>query len=354
MKLTKILIYLLFFILPFGQLERFPGLPLYLHDLVVLLLLIINLKFIKFSRAVWLFVSACLLSLIINFFRFPVQNLLFSSLYLARWLAYACLLPLYRRLKLDLKPWLKYLCLALAILGLLQYLFIPDTRFLAALNWDDHYYRLISTVFDPNFLGLIFVLGLILFNLQILPSLILLIALFLTYSRSGYLSLLAVIFAYAILKKKFKFLLLILVFIFLPFLPRPGGEGVKLERWFSVEQRLANYRESLQLIKVSPVFGLGFNTLRYFRQDFTSLAESRRASHAAAGLDNSLLFVLAATGIVGLLAYLNLLKSLWQTSLLVKLSLVAILVHSLFQNSLFYPLIMIWLWTVVSLDKNQK
>lgn len=341
MKLTKILIYLLFFILPFGQLERIPGLPLYLHDLVILLLIILNFKFLKLPRPTVWFLASAGLSLIIALFKLPFNQVLISSLYLIRWLAYACLLPLFKHHKLDLRPWLKYLCLALAILGILQYLFIPDTRFLAGLNWDDHYYRLISTVFDPNFLGLIFVLGLILFNLQILPSLVLLIALLLTYSRSGYLSLLAVIFAYVILKKKFKFLLLILVFIFLPFLPRPGGEGVKLERWFSVEQRLANYRESLQLIKVSPVFGLGFNTLRYFRQDFVS--------HAAAGLDSSLLFVLATTGIVGLLAYLNLLKSLWQTSLLVKLSLVAILVHSLFQNSLFYPLIMIWLWSIVYL-----
>lgn len=341
MKLTKILIYLLFFILPFGQLERLPGLPVYLHDLVILLLIILNFKFLPLSRPIQLFAAACLLSLIVNLFRFRFPDLLFSSLYLARWLAYACLLPIYQHNKLNLKPLLKYLCLALAILGLLQYLVIPDTRFLASLNWDDHYYRLISTVFDPNYLGLIFVLGLILFNLQILPSLILLIALLLTYSRSSYLSLAAVIFFLVVFKKKFKYLWLILIFALLPVLPRPGGEGVKLERVFSINQRLANYREGLQLIKVSPVFGLGFNTLRYYRQDFVS--------HAASGLDSSLLFVLATTGVIGLLAYLNWVKNLWQTSLLVKLSLVAILVHSLFQNSLFYPLIMIWLWSIVYL-----
>lgn len=341
MKLTKILICLLFFILPFGQLERLPNLPVYLHDLVILLLIILNLKFLKLPRsAVWFLASAGL-SLIIALFKLPFNQVVISSLYLVRWLAYACLLPVYRRLKLDLKPWLKYLCLALAVLGLLQYLFIPDTRFLASLNWDDHYYRLISTVFDPNYLGLIFVLGLILFNLQILPSLILLISLFLTYSRSSYLSLIAVILALAISKRKFKFLLLALVFVILPLLPRPGGEGVKLERVFSISQRLANYREGVMLWRQAPVFGLGFNTLRYYRQDFVS--------HAAAGLDSSLLFVLATSGIIGLLAYLNWLKSLWPTSLLVKLSLVAILVHSLFQNSLFYPLIMIWLWSVVYL-----
>jgi len=343
MPLTKILIYLLFFILPFGQLERIPGLPLYLHDLVILLLIILNLRLLKLSRpAVW-FLASGSLSLIIALFKLPFNQVLISSLYLVRWLAYACLLPIYQHYQFNLKPLLKYLCLALAVLGLLQYLFIPDTRFLASLNWDDHYYRLISTVFDPNFLGLIFVLGLILFNLRILPSLILLLALLLTYSRSSYLSLVVVILSLAIIKKKFKYLFLILIFALLPFLPRPGGEGVKLERLFSINQRLANYREGLQLIKVSPVFGLGFNTLRYYRGD--------PDSHAAAGLDSSLLFVLATSGIIGLLTYLNWLKSLWPLSLVVKLSLVAILVHSLFQNSLFYPLIMIWLFTLASLDK---
>jgi len=44
MTLTKILIYLLFFILPFGQLERLPNLPIYLHDLVILFLIILNFK----------------------------------------------------------------------------------------------------------------------------------------------------------------------------------------------------------------------------------------------------------------------------------------------------------------------
>lgn len=343
MKLTRILIYLLFFILPFGQLERLPNLPLYLHDLVIFFILALNYRQIKLSRPVRLFVSAAFISLIVNIFRLSLPQLLFSALYLLRWLAYACLLPVYHQLKLDLKPLLKYLCLALAVLGLLQYLFIPDTRFLASLDWDDHYFRLIGTVFDPNYLGLIFVLGLILFKGQIFPSLILLIALLLTYSRSSYLALIVAGLYAALIKKKIKiFILALLALLFaLNFLPRPAGEGVKLERIFSFNQRLYNYQESLQLIKLAPVFGLGFNTLRFYRQDFVS--------HAAGGLDSSLLFVFATTGILGLIFYLYWLNSFWRRSLLVKLSLVAILVHSFFQNSLFYPLIMIWLWSVIYL-----
>ena len=120
---------------------------------------------------------------------------------------------------------------------------------------------------------------------------------------------------------------------------------MKLERWFSIEQRFDNYREGIGLWQKSPIFGLGFNALRYYRND--------PISHSAGGLDSSLLFVLATTGVVGLLAYLNLLRWLWQKSLLLCVSLAALLVHSLFVNSLFYAFVMIWLFSLASLDKKK-
>jgi len=342
MKLNKLLIFCLFLVLPFGQFERLGQTPLYLHDLIILFLIILNFKLIRFSRPLLYFLGCALFSMGLARFQLPLNDWLFSSLYLIRFTAIACLLPIFKALKPDLKPYLKYLALALAILGLAQYLFLPDTRFLASLNWDDHYFRLISTVFDPSFLGLILVLGLILFNLQLFPSLILTTALFLTYSRSSYLSLGAVIVAYSLATKRYIFLLFLLLFSFLFFLPRPGGEGVKLERIFSINQRFDNYQEGIELFKKSPLIGLGFNTLRYYRQDY----ESR----AAAGLDSSLLFVLTTTGLVGFGAFCYWLYSLWRkASITLKLSLIAILVHSLFQNSFFYPLILIWLWSVIYL-----
>ena len=39
------------------------------------------------------------------------------------------------------------------ILAWIQYLFLPDTRFLLRYGWDEHYYRMIGTVLDPNYLG---------------------------------------------------------------------------------------------------------------------------------------------------------------------------------------------------------
>jgi len=331
--MNKVLLFLLFVSMALGEFQRLPGRPLYFHDLVLVTLLLVNYRRLKFFRPVLWFGLAGLVSLIFSGFQ-P------GGLYLVRFLAYSLLI----NLKID-KKYLLFFSSAIAVFGLIQYLLVPDTRFLAALNWDDHYYRLLSTLLDPNFTGIILVLGLILVYFYRPKTWWLyglhLAALLLTYSRSSYLALVVSALYLAWFKQKLKlfFLGFSVLGLVLLLLPRPGGDGVKLERLFSVKQRLDNYREGVSLWQSRPVFGLGFNTLRYYRHD--------PVSHAAGGLDSSLLFVLATTGVVGLIAYVNLLRSLWQKSLLLRLSLVALLVHSLFVNSLFYPFTMIWLWSVV-------
>lgn len=328
--MNKILFPLLFLSMAFGQLERLG--PVYLHDLILAVILLVNRP--KISRPVLYFALAGFVSLILSGFK-P------GGEYLVRFLAYSLLLGL----KAE-RRYLLFFSGAIASLGWLQYLLLPDTRFLLALNWDDHYYRLISTLFDPNFTGIILVLGLVLTYFSYPRSwrlyLLHLSALLLTYSRSSYLALLAAALFLALIKKKLKLFLLgfSALSLVLLALPRPGGEGVKLERVFSIEQRFDSYREGVSLWLKSPIFGLGFNTLRYYRSD--------PISHAAAGLDSSLLFVLVTTGAVGLLAYLNLLKFLWQKSLLLRVSLIALLVHSLFVNSLFYAFTLIWLFSLAS------
>jgi hypothetical protein len=49
-----------------------------------------------------------------------------------------------------------------AFFGLLQYLFMPDLRFLYDIGWDMHYGRLAGTFLDPTFIGLILVLNILL------------------------------------------------------------------------------------------------------------------------------------------------------------------------------------------------
>ena len=332
-----------------------PTVNLYLHDLIITsicILWLLSKPKIKTNliKPLSIFLLTGITSLVLAIPKFSTYQIFISSLYLLRFVIYSSLLfiPKDLKIKLPIKKLLLFSSATLAIFGLAQYLFVPDTRFLASSHWDDHYYRVIATLFDPSYVGIILVFGLILtFMLKASPWLypIYLIPLLLTYSRSSYLALLSAILGYVIYTKKFKLLLIGLVFICtLPFLPRPGGAGVKLERVFSITQRLENYQHSLDIIKQNPIFGIGFNTLRYYQQ--------KPLSHAGAGLDSSLLFVLATTGVIGFFAFINLLKNIYRQSMLIKLSLIALLVHSLFQNSLFYPWVLVWIYSLIGSEKR--
>lgn len=343
--MNKILWPLLFLTMAFGQLQRFGS--VYLHDLVVVLLLLVNCRRLRLWRPVLWFGLAGLVSLALAAFRLPFNQVAIGSLYLWRFLTYSLLTGL----TVD-RRYLLFFSSAVAGLGLVQYRFFPDTRWLAASGWDDHYYRLISPLLDPNFTGIILVLGLVLVYFTYPRSWPLywlhLTALLLTYSRSSYLALFAAVAAVIFIKRKFIYLVFIGLFLlFLLFLPRPGGEGVKLERLTSARQRLSNYQLGRELWRQSPVVGLGFNTLRFYRDN--------PASRSAPGLDSSLMLVAVTTGVVGLAAYLNLLFGLWQSGGdAVKTSLTALLVHSLFVNSLFYSFIMVWLFSLATVYGSRK
>ena len=137
-------------------------------------------------------------------------------------------------------------------------------------------------------------------------------------------------------------------------LPRPGGEGVRLERTTSSLARLENWKKGLEIIKDQPLFGVGFNTLRYAQKDYGFLTSNWRKTHAGAGLDSSLLFVWATTGLTGLIVFLYFLKGVFKTkSLVIKASLLALIAHSFFNNTLFYPWVIIWFWLILGLEKSE-
>jgi len=381
LKIITVLIYFLFITFPFAQLTRLnffnPPVKLYLHDLIISALIITyifyhfankkNYTWPVLTKPLLIFSGFAFLSLIIAIPKYQFEQIFISSLYLIRWLSYSSLYFIFStkkirsQLKISLANLLIYVSLASAGLGIIQYLFLPDTRFLKFSGWDDHYYRLIAGFADPGFSAIIFLLGLILIlnkfkkNLKnILYIILLTISLLLTYSRSAYLALLFALFTLSIIKKNYKVIIIssLIVLISLPLLPRPGGDGVKLERVFSIFNRVDNFKQGIDIFRQSPVFGIGFNTLRYQKQKLGFTSEDWQTSHSASGLDSSLLLVLATTGILGFTAYLYLLKNIWQISNLTKISLSALLIHSLFNNSLFYPWVLIWLWSISSLKEN--
>jgi O-antigen ligase len=143
--------------------------------------------------------------------------------------------------------------------------------------------------------------------------------------------------------------LVILLFSIL-LLPRPSGEGVKLERVFSIEQRIDSWKLAITMFKDHPLLGVGFNTIRFAKREYGLPQDSWRESHSGAGFENSYLFVGATAGIIGFIAYIFFLWQCFRNSgLFTRISLVAIMVHSFFLNTLFFPWVMLWMWVLLGI-----
>lgn len=381
-SLLDLLFLSLFFVFPFGQLARIPleflsriGMNIYLHDLIVGLIVFYwlswhlykreRIKLAPLSRPILGFAGIAFLSWLVNASGHTFEETIIAFLYFFRWLVYAGLYFIVweksQSLRYPVVKMLTFSAIASAVLGFLQYFFLPDTRFLFYSGWDKHYYRLIGPFLDPGFTGMIFVLALILLMQKFKvkkPVRFTLIAmgylgLALTYSRASYLAFFTGMVVLAWLKKSCQLfvipsLVLLITFIFLP---RPGGEGVKLSRLSSIEARVNNYQSSLKIIKENPVLGVGFNFYRYGQRDAGLLEEDWQTSHAGAGADSSLFYVLATTGVFGLVFYLWL---LWRMTKILPVTMIALIVHSFFNNSLFYSWIMIWVWLLLGARENTQ
>ncbi len=380
----RLLLILLFFLFPFGQLTRISPvnsqIGCYFHDVIIVLILaswfIKKIKSGKLpkcgriEKAIFAFWLTALISFLLNCPQRRLGEILIASFYLLRWGSYAGLYWVIKEtagLKEKVFKWLIGAGTAAAALGLIQYFIFPDLRLLTAAGWDPHLYRVVGTYLEPGFAGLIFVLTIILIINQLafinadkekkikkflwLLLAICYLAMALTYSRSAYLAYILGMTTIAIFKKSLKFFLLVIsVFLLTLFLlPRPAGEGVNLTRQVSFWSRWQSWQQGFLIFRQKPIFGVGFNFYRY-------AAGNRSFSHAGAGTDNSFIFVLATTGILGLVFYSRLLlviikdKFLTATSfsLAIGASLVALISHSLFNNSLFYAWVMIWFWIMIA------
>lgn len=389
-KMLWFLIFLYLALFPFGQFTRlpFPFLPnevrVYLTDVLVGMIGVVwlfsfergPLSKLKSFPAVVPFLVAALFSLLLAIPHLEVSEILISSLYFIRLASYFLFAGVVWSLVKTKKEQslilgsLAIIGIAVAVFGWVQYLFYPDLKFLLAVGWDEHVNRIVGTFFDPSFTSIILVFTLILLFGRALRSshlrgvhwvqhvspgrwallLVIFLALLFTYSRSGYLAFLAGAAAYSVITKNYKVVALgvLLLFSGIFLLPKQTSEGTKLERTASVLLRVENWKEGLALFKEHPLFGVGFNTLRYTRPGLVE--EKYGPSHAAAGIDNSFLFVLATMGVVGFAAFVNLVVAIVKRGMESKGSravliptLVAAFVHSLFVNSLFYPWVLGWL-----------
>ena len=342
--MDKIIFFTALVLFPFGQIFKFGIFNAF--DIAILLLALITLlkkpKYPKWYRYFVYFILSCIFGLILNSSLLSLN----SILYLVRLWTYSMIsvyISNYQNNKLlTINSSLLIVACASAMFGWFQYLIWPDLTSLKYLGWDDHLFRMIGTFLDPTYLGLILVLGAIIaLNKKLnLAFYFLAFSILFTYSRVSYF----LLFLITILNKKY-IALIFFIFIILV-VPKNIGEGTNLTRTASGSSKLINYSETWQIFNKSPVYGVGFNNICAARQKY--LGDINIDSHACNGADSSFLFILATTGIIGFMLLLNALGHM-PYGILLTASFAAVLLHSFFANSLFYPHILFWMFGLVGL-----
>lgn len=397
MAILKVLFSLFVLSFPFAEVGRIQfsnGVAVTINDLLLILLVIYfmgfklvkNSKFPKYFliKPILGFLVVALLSLLINYFSYSLNNFFVSALYLIRFALYASLYFIVIEFKDEFKRKIPlYLLLSgviTIILGYIQYFFYPSLKNLFYLGWDEHLYRMFSTFLDPNFAGLFFTLFFI-FTLSLIEknlkdnkrlliyssiSLLSLISVYLTYSRSGLIMLLISILVFLLLKNKKKLVFISISLLILIVFIAPKSfktEGTNLLRVNSSTARVESLEQAIEIFTKHPLLGVGFNAYRYAQNKYVGLNTTYwQTTHSGAGTDNSFVFVLATTGLIGFGAYLYLIykifklaklrikKSVYAPILIASLS--GLMVSSLFINGLFYVFLLEWIWIFTGLTES--
>lgn len=312
------------------------------------------------------FVIFSLVGLIGSFFVFPWPTVLKGGLYTIRWLAYYLVTKVMRKRK-DIKGELLIIGAILAVLGFLQLWLLPDISpdLVRRFAFDPHVGRLFSTWFDPNYLGGFLVLALLL-NLGkkgeigkkgIIGGLIL-IGIVLTFSRSSWLALLVGLLVYFAFKSPKVILAVVSLALMAILLISPVRERAQgaLDLDITARQRILNWQNAWQIIKSNPIVGVGYNL---YEEAGAAIGQRFKKENmpylpAAHGSDSSLLTIWATAGLGGLLVYLLLFWQIFKLGTLAeKSALSALLIHSLFVNSLLLPPFMIVFWLILNNLKCQ-
>lgn len=399
MLLLKILIILLLICFPFAEIFRFNlGNNIFLKPLdaisvlILLWTIVLYIKNKKFRMQLkwyyFIFPLVGFISLLVNLSWLTPHDFLTSFLYGLRWISYVglffAILQLPESFRKKIITILVTDGIVILVIGYIQFFFYPSLRDLYYLGWDEHLYRMFSSFLDPNFAGAFFVLylffiGGLLFNgiktyskKRITVTILLLIAtlgaVLLTYSRSALLMLIVtgIVFFILIQKRKYILYLLGLIVVFIIVLsPFFYIENLNLFRGASTIARFSTTEHVIQIIQENPILGVGFDSYRYAQLKYHFINPNPQIqAHSASGDDTSLLFVMATTGILGLVSYCYLWYRLFRDAankykknifaLIFIASGTGLFVNALFNNTLFYSEIMFWMWVITALQYQKN
>ena len=244
-----------------------------------------------------------------------------------------------------------------AMIALAIYLIFPDMRSLISLGWDEHYFRAVGSLLDPNFTGAVLVLSIFPLitagskwfakNLYLLFGLLLITTatLGLTFSRSawlglavgGGLSLLATLVRRPSSKTKLLPWLIIsclLTVAVVMIAPKPGGEGVQIFRQSSIVARQTHDSATFNANPVDLILGSGL----------TASENSQVSFHGR--LPNNVFLQLFAFGgipavILGGYGLIKLLLTLWKKYPQVVIPALVLLALAQFNAVLLEPFVLL-------------
>lgn len=331
---------------------------------------------------VWLFIG--FFSSVINSFiyKYSFHNFVYGSLYILRIIHLLLLTNLMcfclKKNKINQNVIIKYiifLYVILCLIGFFQLKFFPVAFDFYKIFMkmgvyfatpDHHVGRMISTYFDPNFLAscLLIPFAICLNTWKengnknyFLFTIFFSVSIILTISRSGFLGMGIIIIMSSLdlsdnrkeLKKDIYIIILALLVLIIMFVK---GTPI-LERILnsssdgSTYARVDSWKNSLQIIKNNPIFGIGYNMMF----SYLGLSDFTGSNAIDYGTDSSLLLIISTTGLVGIAFFLfslinNYFKTKinkWSKKLLTQILFSALIICN-FNNLLFYVL---WLFPVL-------
>jgi O-antigen ligase len=314
-----------------GRIQITQAIYLHISNIAVVIFLLTHLKVSEISKFT---VTKILVTATIGVFftmiftgilrvsDVPVEALIAGLLYPIRWGLYALLpIAVFQQIKREKETnsirMLIWSVSILAVLGLIQLAFVPSLAFLEPNGYDPHYLRVVSTWLDPNYLGAALVMG-----MAALSSLytennkykyvllcIMFTALIGTFSRSSYLMFGITFATLFVLQKNWKglgvvggaALLITAIYIF----PRTAlDQSRNIDRQFSANLRMVSYWHAYTMFQDHPITGVGYNLIRYEKNERNQIYDLREGGNSGAGFESSWVTILAATGIVGFTVYL--------------------------------------------------
>lgn len=363
------------FLFSFGQLGRISffkqEVNIYAYEVI---LIILNLVFIWFyklqplksfkqnTKVVLIFICYLYFSYLISIPAFSVQANVVSFLYLLRLSSYLIFLVYFlffiHKTVSDKKLGYFLHFLVFGLFGITigtsagQFFIYPDIRNLWYAGWDPHLNRMVGVFLEPPVSGAVY--GLLFFyfatrisnisRFKVFAITILFVMILLTYSRGTYigfvLTLVFLLTTQMKIKSKYIILFFIIFFAGLFAVSKIPGEGAHLTRTSTISSRIENYQEAFKTWSKNPIFGVGYNHIRYARDAKPAADGVTDVSHAEASFHSSFLVILASAGIIGLILFIYM---LYELAKITRFSLYAVLflsISSLTDNVILHPFIL--------------